>query len=205
MPRNRYMCNIIDHVPSLCGTTITHGQQYPLAENQDCSINAIGEHARLPRFPVRNPVEAGLLAGSAHGRDLGRRRQFCGGQLAVFKPGRHAGPSGPYKKSPGHEGRAAATVRFRPGIRGGACSGRPAEVRASALVSGADNAQASVQPISRESRLTAGGRSDAEIAQSRASRRVDPGGGPARSTLGTRLESARAGRFKQLTRRFSAK
>jgi hypothetical protein len=58
---------------------------------------------------------------------------------------------------------AATAVRFRPGILGGVCSGRLVEVGASALVSGAKNAQAPVQPTSRESRLSGGDDGDRTV------------------------------------------
>jgi hypothetical protein len=103
-----------------------------------------------------NPVEAGALTGNAYGRDLGRCQQLPGGLHAGFNQADMLDRRNPARNSPGHEDRAATTVRFRPGILAGACSGRIVEVRVSALVSVAKNAQAPGQATSRESRLNGG-------------------------------------------------
>src|SRR5260370_2896259 len=76
-----------------------------------------------------------------------------------LQPGRPTGPSESDKVFPGHEDGAATSVRFRRDSRW-RLSGRLVEVRASALVSGARNAQAPAQLTSRESRLGAVGRDD---------------------------------------------
>src|SRR6266851_1246763 len=61
-----------------------------------------------------------------------------------------------HRKEPaGHDCRTASTVQIRFKIFVGVYSDRLIEVRASVLVSDADDARAPVQPAPRESRLTA--------------------------------------------------
>ncbi len=98
------------------------------------------------------PVEGGVFTGSACDPDLGRCQQSRGGSQADLT-GRTCSTGGTIREVPGHEDRAAATVRFHPGIFAGVSSRRLVEVRASALVRYAKNAHAPLQPTSRQSRL----------------------------------------------------
>jgi hypothetical protein len=101
----------------------------------------------------RNPVEAGALNGATPTAVTWADASSLPAGCKRASIGPTCWTAGTCKECPGREDGASTTVRFRPGILAGACSGRLVEVRVSALVSAAKNGHAPGQVASRESRL----------------------------------------------------